>query len=241
MKRVPVSAFLVVLFLLCAPLLHGEEEKENTAVPSGNPGKALSAFEKQLREAGFADVQEIDPTLKVELKYASMENFMGINVYGDLTRGYLRREAAEKLATANRYLKRLHPRLSLLVVDGLRPRHVQRRMWEIVRGTPMQRYIANPHGGSLHNYGCAVDITIVDELGNRLDMGTPMDHFGILSQPRYENTFLKEGKLTAQHIANRRLLRKVMVAAGFHSIPIEWWHFEAFKKHIVRKRYSIIE
>lgn len=72
-------------------------------------------------------------------------------------------------------------------------------------------------------------------------MGTPVDHFGILAQPRYESRFLKEGKLTAEQVSNRRLLREVMLAAGFHPIAIEWWHFEAFAKKDIRKTYSIVE
>jgi D-alanyl-D-alanine dipeptidase len=190
---------------------------------------------------GFADVQEIDPSIKVELKYACTNNFMCANVYGDFKRGYLRREAAEKLAKANRSLKQIHPDLTLLVVDALRPRHVQRKMRSILEKTPMKHYVADPRGGSMHNYGCAVDITIVDAQGNRLDMGTPMDHFGILSQPRHEARFLREGKLTSQQIANRRLLRTVMTTAGFRPIPIEWWHFEAFEKTFIRKAYTIVE
>jgi len=101
--------------------------------------------------------------------------------------------------------------------------------------------VANPKAGSIHNYGCAVDITISDMSGTRLDMGTPLDFFGELAQPRYEEKFLKEGKLTEEQVANRRLLRKVMYAAGFQGIKNEWWHFEAFDKKHIRKTYSIVE
>ncbi len=164
------------------------------------------------------------------------------NVYGAISRCFLQKAAAKKLIKANQMLKASYPGLSLLVVDGTRPRRVQQRMWEIVKGTSMQRYVANPRLGSNHNYGCAVDITLIDDsTGNRLDMGSAMDHFGELSQPRLENEFLREGKLTKQAVKNRKILRDVMIAAGFNCLPIEWWHYDAFKTKEVRARYSIVE
>ncbi|MBD3241966.1 MAG: peptidase M15D vanX D-ala-D-ala dipeptidase [Chitinivibrionales bacterium] len=202
---------------------------------------SASALEQRLSAEGFVDVRAVDSTIRVDLKYARADNFMKANVYGAFSKCYLRREAAEKLARANAHLRTLRPGWSLLVADGLRPRRVQRRMWEIVQGTPMQRYVANPRWGSMHNYGCAVDLTIADSSGNRLDMGCPIDHFGPLSQPRLEQQYLREGKLTEEQIANRRLLRTVMTEAGFQPLAIEWWHFNAFDKKTVRERYSIVE
>ncbi|MEM5786883.1 MAG: M15 family metallopeptidase, partial [Syntrophobacteraceae bacterium] len=129
----------------------------------------------------------------------------------------------------------------LLLGDGCRPRSIQRRMYDIVKGTSRQRYVANPHTTSIHNYGAAVDITIADKDGNRLDMGVPMDHFGELSHPCEEDRLLKEGKLTQDQVANRRLLRQVMTGAGFQVLSIEWWHFNAFDRKTVTSRYKVIE
>lgn len=201
----------------------------------------ITDLERTLLREGFVDVQSIDSTIMVELKYADTANFMGKAVYGELKKCYLRPEAAGKLARANRLLKEIDPQLSLLVLDGLRPRHIQRIMWDIVKNTPMRHYVANPEWGSMHNYGCAVDITIADASGKRLDMGTPVDHFGPLAQVRLEQEYLKSGALTRDQINNRLLLRKVMTDAGFYPIPIEWWHFEAFSKKHIRKTYSIVE
>ncbi|NLG17640.1 MAG: M15 family metallopeptidase [Fibrobacter sp.] len=200
-----------------------------------------SGIEESLLERGLIDVKSLDSTIEVELKYADSTNFMGKAVYGNLKRCFLRPGAAMKLAEANRFLKRLRPELSLLVVDGLRPRAIQKIMWDHVKDTPMQRYVANPQWGSMHNYGCAVDITIVDSNGNRLDMGTPVDHFGPLAQIQLEGYHLKTGKLTRKQFVNRLLLRKVMTEAGFSTIPIEWWHFEAFSRKHIRETYSIVE
>ena len=114
-------------------------------------------------------------------------------------------------------------------------------MWEIVKDTPEKIYVANPKSGSIHNYGSAVDLTVVDEKGVPLDMGTPYDFFGDLAQPKYENKFLKEGKLTQKQIENRKILRKSMENAGFKNISNEWWHFDAFPRAITKKRFKIIE
>jgi zinc D-Ala-D-Ala dipeptidase len=201
----------------------------------------LTSLEKELLELGLVDVRSLDPTLLVDLKYARSDNFMGADVYGELRRALLVPAAAEMLRQAHDHLKLRHPDYRLLVVDAFRPRRVQYLMWERVQGTAQQPYVANPASGSMHNYGAAVDITIVDAQGKPLDMGTPVDHFGILSQVREEERFLREGRLTPEQVANRRLLRAVMEGAGFIQLPIEWWHFDAFERKVVRTAYRIID
>jgi zinc D-Ala-D-Ala dipeptidase len=206
------------------------------------PARTDSVYnEQKLLDAGLVDIQSIDSTIRVELKYSDTLNFMKTDVYGDLDKCFLRKEAAIKLAKAGELLRRIRPDLRLLVVDGFRPRHVQRRMWSIVKGTAMRNYVANPRYGSMHNYGCAVDITLCDTNGIRLDMGTPVDHFGALAEPRLEQKFLREKKLSRHCLDNRKLLRTVMIDAGFHPLPIEWWHFDAFGKEHVRRTYEMIE
>jgi zinc D-Ala-D-Ala dipeptidase len=201
----------------------------------------LTSLEEELLALGLVDVRSLDPTLLVDLKYARSDNFMGADVYGELRRALLVPAAADMLRQAHGHLQRRHPDHRLLVVDAFRPRRVQHLMWERVRGTAQQPYVANPASGSMHNYGAAVDITIVDGQGKALDMGTPVDHFGILAQVREEERFLREGRLTREQVNNRRLLRTVMEEAGFIQLPIEWWHFDAFDKQHVRAAYRIIE
>ena len=200
-----------------------------------------SAIERKIAQAGLVNIQEVDSTLKVDLRYSSTNNFLHADVYGELNRCYLQKDAALMLAAAQKYLKEMSRGYDLLVFDGARPRSVQYQMWEIVKGTAMQPYVANPATGSIHNYGAAVDLTIVDEKGNELDMGTPFDFFDALAQPRLEEQFLKDGKLNEKQLANRKLLREVMTKAGFKIINNEWWHFDAFPKEQVRKKYKIIE
>ena len=231
----------MLAFSLAVFFPHSAAQAENDSRAQSGAGETLSFSEAVLVPLGFVDVQTLDPDIRVELKYASEDNFMRAAVYGGLRKAYLREEAAIKLAQANRYLKELRPELTLLVADALRPRSISRMMWARLSGSPMQRYVADPKWGSIHNYGFAVDITICDTEGKRLDMGTPIDYFGELAQPRFEERFLREGRLTEEQLSNRRLLRKVMNAAGFQGIPIEWWHFEALDKKLVRKAYQIVE
>ncbi len=219
------------------PPLGREPEPALAALPEDGPCE----LERRLLDQGLVDVQGVDPTLLVELKYAREDNFMGANVYGGLRKGYLHPEPAEMLGRANALLKAREPGLGLLLADGARPRSVQRRMWEYVRDTPMRPYVADPERGSMHNFGAAADVTIAGPDGARLDMGTSVDHFGVLAQPREEQRLLRKGRLTAGQVANRRLLREVMLGAGFRPLSIEWWHFDALAKNEARRRYAIIE
>jgi D-alanyl-D-alanine dipeptidase len=188
---------------------------------------------------GLVDAGTLVPGLHVELKYATSDNFLHRNVYGKLDRCYLHAEAAHMLAGAQARLAKERPGFHLHVYDCARPRSVQRQMWAIVKGTAREPYVANPYGttGSIHNYGGAVDLTIDDARGRPLDMGTPFDYFGDLANIDQED----KGRLTSAQVANRRLLRRVMTAAGFLPLREEWWHFNSLPAAETRKRYHIIE
>jgi D-alanyl-D-alanine dipeptidase len=116
-------------------------------------------------------------------------------------------------------------------------------MWEVVKGTQKQGYVANPNTkvGSIHNYGCAVDLTLSTADGKALPMGTPFDHFGPEAGISNEPKLLEDGKITAAELANRLLLREVMVAAGFIPLAHEWWHFNCMTSAETRKKYRMIE
>jgi D-alanyl-D-alanine dipeptidase len=196
---------------------------------------------EELQRAGLVDIQRLDRSLRVELKYSTTDNFMHADVYGDLDTCYLQREVAEMLVKAQTLLKMRHPGFSLKVFDGARPRRVQVIMWNIVKGTDQQKYVTSPANGSIHNYGSAVDLTITDAHGDDLDMGTPYDFLGELAQPRYEERFLAAGKLTKAQVERRILLRNTMISAGFTAISNEWWHFDAFSRSEAKQRYEILE
>ena len=135
-------------------------------------------FDKKMKEYGLVDVQTLDKEIEVELKYATEDNFVGENMYGSLTTAYLLPHFARKVVEAQRILRECHPEYSLLIYDAARPISVQRRMRSIVEGTPLQIYVADGKRGGRHNFGVAVDLTIVDGNGRPLDMGAGFDHFG---------------------------------------------------------------
>lgn len=201
-------------------------------------GAPVIAFE--ILDRDFKDVSGI-ANVKVDLRYATADNFTGVNQYGDFKTGYLHRDAFAKLEGAAKALAARKPGYSLLIYDALRPRRVQRKLFAHVKGTPQEPYVADPDLGSVHNYGFAVDLTVADAKGKPLDMGTPYDDFTELAEPRHEERFLKEGKLTKAQVENRRLLRDVMEGAGFKVIPNEWWHFDARPPKEVRAKYKIVE
>jgi D-alanyl-D-alanine dipeptidase len=188
----------------------------------------------------YIEVKSTD-AIALELRYATTNNFTGQNLYGVFNHAYLQKSAAEKLIRAAANLKMVQPKYKLLIFDVLRPRSVQHLLWNKVKGTDQQKYVANPQTGSIHNYGFAVDLSIVDESGKELDMGTAFDDFTALAQPAQEEKFLESGKLTQQQLQNRRLLRKAMEDAGFIQLSLEWWHFDALPKAEVKKNYSIVE
>ena len=196
-----------------------------------------------MRAAGLVDVQQMDSTILVELKYSTPDNFVGMDVYGELERAYLQREPAAKLARAQSYLRQKHPEYRLLIYDAARPRSIQQILWDTLQMPPKEKpkYVADPKVGSIHNYGAAIDLTIARADGTPLDMGTSYDFFGALAYPTKEDEMLRLGKLDKEQVQNRRLLREVMRQAGFTGIKTEWWHFNALSRAKAKDRYAIIE
>ena len=195
-------------------------------------------------EIEVVNIQELDPTIMVDLRYSSKNNFLKKDIYGDLEECFLRKEPAEMLCLANKHLKESHPELRLLVFDGLRTRSVQKKLWDALDTIPLSertQFVADPEKGSIHNYGAAVDLTLSLENGLELDMGTNYDHFGELAFPALEDSLLDLGKLTDEQIGNRRILREVMTKAGFSTIDSEWWHFDAFSYNETKNKYKIVE
>lgn len=195
-----------------------------------------------LRNKGMVDVAQIDSTIHVQLVYATPDNFLGEAVYSGITRAWLHPEAAQKLIKAQQLLKKEYPDLTLVVYDAARPMSVQRKMWALVRGTDKVNYVSNPsNGGGLHNYGMAVDVTLLDHTGTPLPMGTPFDYFGEEAHTNNEDALLSSEKITREAYDNRRLLRRIMRNAGFRVIPYEWWHFNACSRAEARQSYPVLD
>ena len=156
-----------------------------------------------MRDAGLIDVLEVDSTLRVRLMYSTDDNFMGRDVYGDLERAYLLPHFAAKLAHAQRLLRERRPGWRMLVCDAARPVSVQRYMYSLVEGTPNQVYVADGSRGGRHNYGVAVDVTLLDAAGREADMGTPVDFFGEEAHTGGEAALVAAGKISAVAARNR--------------------------------------
>ena len=179
--------------------------------------------------------------IRIDLRYASANNFVGRDLYAALNCSWLHREAAAGLEAAVAYLHQQHPGYRLLLLDALRPHRVQQTLWQWLAGTDLQRYLADPAKGSIHSFGMAVDITVLDPAGVELDMGTGFDYLTELSHPQFEQQHRDQGLLTDSHIANRLMLRQAMLHSGFAGIPTEWWHFDFGDRDQVRRSYLRIE
>lgn len=222
------------LFILLAPFLGYAQSV-----------RSLPEVEKDMIAKGLTDVQKADPTIRVELKYATDDNFMKKKVYQELQRAYLQKETVQKLVAAHQFLKENHPGYRFLIYDAARPNSVQYHLWNRldemgIAKEDKTKYVADPKIGSNHNFGCAVDLTVVDDHGKPLDMGTPFDFFGPLAYPRAEQEMLKKGKLTQKQVDNREILRSAMKKAGFIVNTTEWWHFDSMSKAQARARYGMI-
>ncbi len=176
--------------------------------------------------------------IRIDLRYATADNFVGRDLYSPLDCAWLHRDAAAALERAVTWLAARKPDHQLLVLDALRPQSVQQQLWDALQGTELLGYIAEPGRGSIHSFGMALDVTIVGPDGKELDMGTGFDDLSERSHPVLEPALLVRGEITQQHIDNRRLLRDAMFQAGWLGINSEWWHFDCGDRALVRQTYT---
>lgn len=212
--------------------------------PESEP-KEINDYERTIRKHGLADLQKLDRRILVDLKYSSNDNFLGYDMYGTLELAYLQKTAALAVVKANKLLMKDNPNLRLLIYDAARPLSVQHDLWnqlDSLEPKERRKYVADPSEASIHNYGCAVDLTIYNlETGRPLDMGTSYDFFGKLAYPELERQMVNEGKLSLTQLNNRLLLRQVMRQAGFSHIDTEWWHFNFYSHNQAKNKYKIID
>ena len=208
-----------------------------------SPPQPTCTIQDSLLALGLVNVQVLNPNIQVHLRYSGTHNFLHTDLYGCLETAYLQAEAASMLSKAQDYLTTVDSSLHLLIWDAIRPRSVQWEMWRAVQMPLDQkvRFVSYPRNGSLHNYGCAVDLTICNQDNIPLDMGTDFDYFGRAASTRHEAQLVTEGLLTQQQQENRRLLRRVMQQAGFSIISSEWWHFNAMSREAAKAKYVIVE
>lgn len=214
--------------------------KADSDTTAASPHK--TALERRIEAQGLRDIAEEIPEVRISLMYGRADNFTGRVLYTDLHHAYLHPEAITALRKAAKALAKERADLALIVFDAARPMAIQQRMWDVVRGTAQQNYVSNPaHGGGLHNYGLAVDISLCQRAtGDTITMGTVVDHLGRLAHVREEATFRQRRQISATALANRRLLRRVMSAGGWRVLPTEWWHFNLRTRAQAKAHYQVI-
>lgn len=161
----------------------------------------------------LVDVQTYIPTLQVDLKYATNDNFTGVVIYPFL-KCYLLKEVALHLQNVQNELQTMG--LGLKIWDGFRPLSAQWKLWELV---PDERYVSNPRKGGRHTRGTAVDVTLVTTDGQELLMPSGFDDFSEKAHRDYANA-------SEEALSHRALLQQVMEKHGFIGFPFEWWHFD---------------
>ena len=166
--------------------------------------------------SGLTEITSLDPSIKLDIRYASTNNFMGARFY-DEPRAFMQRPAAEAVVRAHQALA--EQGYGLLIHDAYRPWYVTKMFWD---ATPedSKLFVADPSNGSRHNRGCAVDLTLYDlATGQPIEMVGLYDEFSERSYPDY----VGGTSLARWH---RELLRDAMEAEGFRVYEYEWWHFD---------------
>jgi D-alanyl-D-alanine dipeptidase len=168
------------------------------------------------RASDLVELVTLDPSLKLDVRYASTNNFMGTAMYSQ-ARAFLQRPAAEALVRVHRALAR--EGYGLLIHDAYRPWYVTWMFWEATPDS-QHTFVANPATGSRHNRGAAIDLTLYDrKTGNAVRMPSGYDEFSPRAYPAYSGGSDSER-------ARRDLLRRFMEAEGFTVNSAEWWHFD---------------
>lgn len=178
--------------------------------------------------------------IAVNLRYNSDNNFVNRSVYGGWDCAWLHREAVAGIVKAVDWLALNQPGVKLLILDALRPHRAQELLWNQLKGTGLQKYLASPQRGSIHSFGMAVDVTLLDHRGCEIDMGGEFDEMTMRSHPEFEQLHLQQGVLSPTQIAHRHMLRSAMLNGSFQGIHTEWWHFDFGNTDRIRQSYERI-
>ncbi|MCM3872007.1 MAG: M15 family metallopeptidase [Pyrinomonadaceae bacterium] len=168
------------------------------------------------RNPELVELTKVDPTIKLDIRYATKSNFLGSRVYRQ-ARAFLQRPAAEALVRVNQSLRQQG--FGLIVFDGYRPWSVTKVFWD---ATPEDRkvFVADPSKGSRHNRGCAVDLSMFElKTGAPVQMPSEYDEFTERAHINYECAPSEAKRL-------RGILRAAMEGEGFTVYEPEWWHYD---------------
>lgn len=160
------------------------------------------------------DLQNYIPGIKLDIRYATKNNFTGQPIYTH-PRAFMLKPAAQHLKDVQKELE--GKGLGIVVWDSYRPYAGTLRFFEVC---PNDTFCANPKHGSIHNRGCAIDMTLRNlRTGKYLDFGTGFDSFSDSAHHNFQG-------LTPEQLANRKMLKEVMEKHGFKALADEWWHYD---------------
>ena len=176
----------------------------------------LQTEKGDFKKSDLVELIKLDSTFKLDIRYASANNFAGRPVYTE-ARAFLQRPAANALVKVNSELKQLG--YGLVIFDGYRPWSVTKIFWDITT-KENRKFVADPRKGSMHNRGCAIDLTLYEiASGNEVKMTGDYDEMSDRSYPGYKGGTDEQRRM-------RDLLRSKMEANGFVVNEYEWWHFD---------------
>jgi zinc D-Ala-D-Ala dipeptidase len=189
--------------------------------------KTLPPHEQgNFRAPDLVELVKLDPAIKLDIRYATTNNFLGTAIYTQ-ARAFLQRPAAEALLRAQHELQA--GGYGLIIHDGYRPWYVTKIFWDATPGN-QKIFVANPAEGSKHNRGCAVDLSLYDlKTGKEVEMPSGYDEMTTRAYADYPGG-------TPEERARRELLRRAMVKQHFLVNPTEWWHFD----YVDWKQYPIL-
>jgi len=172
----------------------------------------------------LVDIESVDPTIAIELRYSGPNNLAGRALYSRGTPALVRPEVASRLVRAQAFLGRYLYRLKIW--DAYRPKSVQAELWQVARNND---YVADPETGpgSMHTWGIAVDATLTDACNHFVRMPTDFDELTPAAMLHYQGA----DPITRSHLT---LLQKAMGRSGFYGLHTEWWHFiiSNWKKYV---------
>ena len=214
---------LLLLFLLVSISSFSQANKFGLEVISKSEEYALQISENDSLK--LIDLEELIPNIKLDIVYATPNNFTGEIIYKS-PKAFLRKYVALNLLEVQKELNKSG--LGLKIFDAYRPYSATVRFYEVY---PDKTFVASPKTGSIHNRASAVDLTIIDlKTGKEIEMPTPFDSFSEKASHNYT-------ELTEDALKNRKLLKDIMYQHGFDSYTSEWWHYNSRSW----KKYDIMD
>ncbi|MDE3234659.1 MAG: M15 family metallopeptidase [Bacteroidota bacterium] len=204
----------IIFIYGCSPIANYHAKKENSLPLTTSKRAYLQALQQDPNEK-MIDIKQYIPSISLDLKYATKNNFTHKRMYSaNTSTTFLRKPAANALLAVQKELN--NKGLGLKIFDAYRPFSVTLKFWDLIHD---ERYVANPSKGSGHNRGTAVDLTLI-ELNSKheLDMGTGFDNFSDSAHHSFT-------KFSENILHNRLLLQETMEKYGFKKLDTEWWHY----------------